>query len=207
LLQPRYRAFIAPTDRSVPALCIGTLASRFSPLVLLPCHQSPGSCSSTQKPASGSRPLYASHRLPSHQAPDRLVPVGIHAAGFDDAKFLYDASSVGLLSLVSRTHTCSGSCPELFFQCSRPRLLPAAAWSGLRPAPESRSRGARPHLPRSCTTGIIVSCSSFPSVSAAHRSQGSRRSQGTRTESVRGSASGEAATGGENQDTELVRLD
>ena len=27
-----------------------------------------------------------------------------------------------------------------------------AAWSGLRPAPESRSRGARPHLPRSFTT-------------------------------------------------------
>jgi hypothetical protein len=30
------------------------------------------SCSFTQKPASGSRPLYAGRRLPSHQAPDRL---------------------------------------------------------------------------------------------------------------------------------------
>jgi hypothetical protein len=40
LRQPYYSAFIAPTDRSAPVLCIGTLASRFSPLVLLPCHQS-----------------------------------------------------------------------------------------------------------------------------------------------------------------------
>jgi len=30
---------------------LGTLASRFSPLVLLPCHRSTGSCSSAQKPA------------------------------------------------------------------------------------------------------------------------------------------------------------
>src|SRR5215470_16846045 len=40
LLQPRYRAFIAPTDRSAPVLRFGTLASRCSPLVLLPSHQS-----------------------------------------------------------------------------------------------------------------------------------------------------------------------
>src|SRR5262245_42480130 len=40
LLQPHYSAFIAPTDRSVPVLCFGTLASRCLPLVLLPWHQS-----------------------------------------------------------------------------------------------------------------------------------------------------------------------
>src|SRR5271165_5362002 len=39
LLQPHYRAFNTTTGRSVPVPCIGTLASRFSPLVLLPCHQ------------------------------------------------------------------------------------------------------------------------------------------------------------------------
>src|SRR6476660_5966001 len=39
--------------------------------------RAPGSCSSTQKPASGSRPLNAGRRLPSHQAPDRLIPVEI----------------------------------------------------------------------------------------------------------------------------------
>src|SRR5215813_8674139 len=109
LLQPHYSAFIAPTDRSVPMLCFGTLASRFSPLVLLPCHQSTGSCSSAQKPASGSRPLYAGRRLPSSQAPDRLVPEGPRTSGFDDIRLLYDASSEGLLPFVSRTHTCSRS--------------------------------------------------------------------------------------------------
>ena len=92
-------------------LCFGTLASRFSPLVLLPCHQSTGSCSSTRKPASDSRPLYAGRRLPSHQAPDRLVPEGLHAFGFDDIKLLNDASSMGLLSFVFRMHTCSKVLP------------------------------------------------------------------------------------------------
>jgi hypothetical protein len=45
------------------------------------------SCSSAQKPASGSCPLYAGRRLPSHQAPDRLVPEEIRASGFDDIRF------------------------------------------------------------------------------------------------------------------------
>ena len=40
LLQPHYRAFIATTGRSAPVLRFGTLASRFSPLVLLPWHRS-----------------------------------------------------------------------------------------------------------------------------------------------------------------------
>src|SRR5207244_6959181 len=40
LLQPHYRAFLASTSRSAPVLCIGTLASRFWPLGLLPSHQS-----------------------------------------------------------------------------------------------------------------------------------------------------------------------
>ena len=35
---------------------------------------------------SGSRPLYAGRRLPSHQAPDRLVPEEIDASGFDDIR-------------------------------------------------------------------------------------------------------------------------
>ena len=37
----------------------------------------------------------------------------------------------------------------LFLQRSPPRLFTAAAWSGLGSAPESRSRGAYPHLLRS----------------------------------------------------------
>jgi len=39
-LQPHYRTFITRTSRSAPVLRIGTLASRFSPLGLLPSHQS-----------------------------------------------------------------------------------------------------------------------------------------------------------------------
>jgi hypothetical protein len=82
-LQPHCRAFTTTTGRSAPVLGFGTLASRLSPLGLLPCHPRPGSCSSTQKPVSSSRPLYAGCRSPSHQAPDELVPVVYHAPGFD----------------------------------------------------------------------------------------------------------------------------
>ena len=53
-----------------------------------------------------------------------------------------------------------GIMPQAFLQRSRPRLLTAAAWSGVRPAPESRSRRAYLHLSRSCTTAIVVAC--FP---------------------------------------------
>src|ERR1700752_3274035 len=79
LLQPHYRAFIALTDRSVPVLCIGTLASRFSPLALLPCHQRTGLLQFRVEACIRFTPLYAGRRLPSHQAPDRLIPVELHA--------------------------------------------------------------------------------------------------------------------------------
>jgi hypothetical protein len=39
----------------------------------------------------------------------------------------------------------------LFHQRTPPQPFTAAAWGGLRPAPESRSRGAFPHLSRSLT--------------------------------------------------------
>src|SRR5262249_55503463 len=46
----------------------------------------------------------------------------------------------------------------LLIQRSPPRLLNAAAWTGLGPAPESRSRGARPHLSRSLSPRSVVHC-------------------------------------------------
>ena len=142
------------------------------------------------KPASNSRPLYAGRRLPSHQAPGRLIPEGIRAPGFDDIKLLNDASSMGLLSFVFRMHTCSRSCLELFLQRSPPRPFTAAAWSGLRPAPESRSRGACPHLSRSFTTPFsVVVLPSFPCVSAAHQSRRSSE-RGTPSGRVCGAATG-----------------
>jgi hypothetical protein len=114
-----------------------------------------GSCSSAQQPASGSRPLYAGRRLPSHQAPDRLIPEGSRASGFDDIRLLYEASSVGSLSFVSRTHICSRSFIELWPQRSPP-VFTAAAWSDLRPAPESQSRRAHPHLSRSLRQSLYA---------------------------------------------------
>jgi len=116
-----------------------------------------GSRSSAREPVSASRPLYAGRRLPSHQAPGRLVPGDGVTPGFDDGPLANDASSKGSLSFVSPTHTCSRYFLELFLQRSPPRLLTAAAWSGLRPAPESRSRGANPHLPHSLSTRSVRS--------------------------------------------------
>ena len=122
-------------------LCFGTLASRFSPLVLPPCHQSTGSCSSARKACIQLTPPL--RRSPSARSSGtwQTFPEGIRAPGFDDIKLLNDASSMGLLSFVFRMHTCSRSCLELFLQRSPPRPFTAAAWSGLRPAPESRSQG------------------------------------------------------------------
>jgi hypothetical protein len=77
------RALIARTDRSAPVLVIGTFASQLSPPRLLPWHPRPGSCSSTRKPASDSRPPYAGRRLPGNQVPGRLVPEEVCASGFD----------------------------------------------------------------------------------------------------------------------------
>jgi hypothetical protein len=54
---------------------------------------------------------------------------------------------------------------KLLLQRLPPRLLIVAAWSGLRSAPEHRSRGAYPHHSRSFTTVLVTS---FHFVSAAH---------------------------------------
>ena len=77
-----------------------------------------------------------------------------------------DCSAEGLTAGLNPEQVCvretSESKPADYaasFQRSRPRLLTAAAWSGLRPAPESRFRRAYLHLLRSCTTAVIRSCS------------------------------------------------
>jgi len=116
-----------------------------------------GSCSSARPPTPASRPLNAGRHLPSHQAPDRLFPGSEHVPGFDDTCIINDASSKGSLSFVSRMLTCTNSRLALLLQRSPPRLLIAAAWSGLRPAPESRSRGTYPHQSRSLSTRFISS--------------------------------------------------
>ena len=65
-----------------------------------------GSRSSAQEPGSESRPLYAGRRLPSHQAPGRLVPGDRNAPGFDDKSLDYDASSKVHFRSSLLIHTC-----------------------------------------------------------------------------------------------------
>ena len=57
--------------------------------------------------------------------------------------------------------------PKLFIRRSPPRLFTAATRTGLRPAPESRSRGAVPHHSRSFTIRCQFIANSFRA-SAAH---------------------------------------
>ena len=141
--------------RSDSALGFGTLASRCAPLVLLPWHPRAGSRSSAQQPVSGSRPLYAGRRPPGHQAPGGLIPEMWTASGFDGT-YGYRRVFEGLLPLGFRTPTCPRSIPGLLIRRSPPRLLTAAARTGSRPAPESRSRWAYHHLLRSFTPRFSV---------------------------------------------------
>ena len=149
--------------RSDSALGLGTLASRCAPLVLLPWHPRAGSRSSAQQPVSSSCPLYAGRRPPGHQAPGGLIPEMWTASGFDGT-YGYRRVVEGLLPLGFRTPTCPRSIPGLLIRRSPPRLLTAAARTGLRPAPESRSRWAYHHLLRSFTPRFSVQfmLNSFP---------------------------------------------
>src|SRR5271166_3982607 len=67
-----------------------------------------------------------------------------------------DASSRVCFRSASGTPTCPRSIPGLLIRRSPPRLLTAAARTGLRPAPESQSRWAYHHLLRSFTPRFSV---------------------------------------------------
>src|SRR6266478_7041698 len=114
-----------------------------------------GSCSSAQQPASASRPLYAGRRPLSHQAPRGPFPGGLYAPGFDDTCLLNDASSKGSLSFVSRMLTCTSLFSRFSSNAHHHGSLPQQLEGGLRSAPESRSRGAFPHLSRSLFTRLV----------------------------------------------------
>src|SRR5467141_383854 len=114
-----------------------------------------GSCSSAQQPASASRPLYAGRRPHSHHAPRGLFPGGLYAPGFDDTCLLNDASSKGSLSFVSRMLTCTSLFSRFSSNAHHHGSLPQQLGGGLRSAPESRSRGAFPHLSRSLLTRLV----------------------------------------------------
>ena len=110
-------------------------------------------------PAVPCKSLHPIHALstpvaicPVIRHPTDFIPEAPLASGFDDIWILNDASLKGLLSFVSRLRTCSRCYLALLLQRSPPRPFTAAAWRGLRSAPESRSRGAHPHLLHSFTT-------------------------------------------------------
>ena len=65
-----------------------------------------GSRSSAQEHGSESGSLYAGRRLPSHQAPGRLVPGDGDAPGFDDKSLDYHASSKAHFRSPLLIHTC-----------------------------------------------------------------------------------------------------
>ena len=115
-----------------------------------------GSCSSAQQPASASRPLYAGRRPHSHQAPRGLVP--------GEPTLLVSTTLRYLTTRLRRVHFRSslGCSPARVFSrfssnAHHHGSLPQRLGGGLRPAPESRSRGAYPHLSRSLFTRLFSS--------------------------------------------------
>jgi hypothetical protein len=84
LLQPHYEAFFARTGRSARLLRIGTLASRFWPLALLPLHRSDWFLQFRAIACIRVTPSLRRPPPPSHQAPSGFIPEEIFASGFDD---------------------------------------------------------------------------------------------------------------------------
>ena len=151
------RAFLAPTSRSAPVLRIGTLASRFWPLGLSPL---------TSERLVPAVPRDSLHPLHALSTPVAVRSVIRHPADLSQVHhtLLVSTTLEFLTTRLRRVHFRSslGCSPArvvlaLFLQRSLPRLFTAAAWSGLRSAPESRSRGAFPHLSRSLFTRLISS--------------------------------------------------
>ncbi|ARQ60828.1 hypothetical protein Kim5_PA00362 (plasmid) [Rhizobium sp. Kim5] len=150
LLRPHYRALNAHTDRSAPVSCIGTLALRFLRLGF-----SLGIRSLV--PAVPRESLCPTH-APS--TPVAARPIIRHPADLsqDDETVLVSTTLRFITARLRRVHFRSsfGHAParissELFIRRSPPRLFIAAARTGLRPAPESRSRRAILHHSRSFT--------------------------------------------------------
>src|SRR5439155_18101343 len=124
LLQPHYRAFLARTSRSAPVLRIGTLASRFWPLGLLPSHQSDWflqfhamACIRFTPPLRRSPSAQSSGTL-------RTCPRWDTRSWFRRHLFLNDASSKGSLSFVSRMLTCTSLFSHFSFNAHHHGSLP-----------------------------------------------------------------------------------
>jgi len=112
-------------------LCLGPLASRLSPLVLLPSHQSDWFLQFTQSPASEvTAPLYAGRRLPRL----RHLTDFVQRHNPPLVSTTYESLTTRVRGVSFRSslgHSPAQGSPELFLQRSPPRLVDRGAWSGL----------------------------------------------------------------------------
>jgi len=121
LLQFHYRTFIARTDRSAPVLHIGTLASWLQPLVLLPLHWSDWFLQFRLKACVSFTPPLRRSPPTQYSGLRQALPRGSTHLWFWRHLDPNDASSEGLLSLVSLTHTCAS------IPCTFPPMLTTMA--------------------------------------------------------------------------------
>jgi hypothetical protein len=148
LLQSHYRP--SSLIRVDPPQCPASVRSPhgFCRLCFSLSIRTTGSRSSTREPGSDSRLLYTGRRLPSCQESSRLIPEGSEAPGFDERFCALRCFSGGSLAFVSPDPYLLEVHPRSFDSNAHyRRLLTAAAWSGLKPAPGSRLRRAFLHLP------------------------------------------------------------
>ena len=154
-LQPHYRAFLTTTNRSVPVLRVGTLvlldlANWISPFASerqVPTFHTKARC--RLAPSICRTPLGQDQVIP------RTCPRVSAFPRFRRRLTTFDISSTVRL----RSPFCitpAGIMSRLFPQRSPPSLFTIAACGGLKPAPDRRLRGARPHLSYSIAPPLLL---------------------------------------------------
>ena len=151
-----------------------------------PCRRAiPPSASGCSSPGAGGESCKRSSRSRCRPAPRGFTRVLANACARLGAEWFATPSpqwTCTTYSLPVSRRTCLRSSfghsparfyPNFFIRRSPPQLFTAAARTGLRPAPESRSRGADPHLSRSFATVLAhvellpLPCSTLSSMNAS----------------------------------------
>jgi hypothetical protein len=120
------------------------------PFGLLPSHRGDRFSRSVQEPDPASRRLCAGRRSGRLQDRSRACPGSSMHLRFRRHLWHFDTSSA-VRSRSSLWTSPDGIMSRLLLQRSPRSLLTVAACSGLKPAPDCRLRGARPHLSYSST--------------------------------------------------------
>src|SRR6516164_1680177 len=150
-VQSHYRTFHPTTNCSAPVPRIGTLALAVLAAWTSPLASDDRFSRSVQEPDPTSRRLYAGCRSGSLQARSRAYPGSKTLPRFRHHLMHFDRSSTVCLRSPLRIAP-AGIESRLLLQRSPRPLLTTAACSGLRPTPDCRPRGARPHLLYSSTS-------------------------------------------------------